>query len=193
MKELREIIPENIVALRKKQGMTQVDLAKKINYSDKAVSRWEKGEVLPDIETLQALSRIFNVSLSYLLEEHYETKIEKTVGFDRNEIMMHLFTVLIIWTIATILFVYIQLSYLNSLWQLFVWAVPVTACYMLYVNKKRKNKVVQLVFRTIFIWSLLTSIYLYFIEYNAWLMYIIGIPVQATIILSYFTKPKYKG
>ena len=117
MKELREIIPENIVALRKKQGMTQVDLAKKINYSDKAVSRWEKGEVLPDIETLQALSRIFNVSLSYLLEEHYETKIEKTVGFDRNEIMMHLFTVLIIWTIATILFVYIQLSYLNSLWQ----------------------------------------------------------------------------
>ena len=50
-------------------GLTQVGLAKKINYSDKAVSRWEKGEVLPDIETLDALSKIFNVPLSYLIEE----------------------------------------------------------------------------------------------------------------------------
>ena len=55
-------------------GLTQIGLAKKINFSDKAVSRWDKGEVLPDIETLESLAKIFGVSLTYMLEEHTTTK-----------------------------------------------------------------------------------------------------------------------
>ena len=74
---IREIVSKNLIMLRKRQGLTQIDLSKRINYSDKAVSRWEKGEVLPDIETLQSLSEVFNVPLSYMIEEHDYSKEEK--------------------------------------------------------------------------------------------------------------------
>ena len=190
MKNLREIISQNIVNLRKKMGLTQIGLAKKVNFSDKAVSRWEKGEVLPDIETLEALSKVFNVPLSYLIEEHYETKVEEKVGLTKNELLMHILTVLIIWTIVTIVFVYREITYGDIMWRLFIWAVPLTASYMLHTNRKSKNKIVSLIFRTIFCWSLLTCIYFELIELNAWLIYIIGVPVQAVIVVSYFTKPK---
>ena len=193
MEDLREIIPNNIVSLRKKQGLTQIDLAKKINYSDKAVSRWEKGEVLPDIETLQSLCKIFNVSISYMFEEHFETKAEKKVGLTKNEILMQSLSVLIIWTIATIFFVYREITYNDVMWELFIWAVPVTSTYVLYINRKAKNKLINLIFSTVFTWSLLTCVYFQFLELNAWLIYIIGVPVQAAIIVKYFTKPKYRG
>ena len=193
MKSLREIIPQNIVALRKKMGLTQVGLAKKVNFSDKAVSRWEKGEVLPDIETLETLSKVFNVPFSYLIEEHFETKIEKSVGLTKNEILMHALTILIIWTIATIIFVYREITYNHVMWQLFIWAIPVTAVYMLYTNRKAKNKVINLIFRTLFCWSLLTCVYFQFLELNAWLIYIVGVPVQAAIIVSFFANPKFKA
>lgn len=190
MKSLREIIPQNIINLRKKMGLTQVGLAKKVNFSDKAVSRWENGEVLPDIETLEVLSKVFNVPISYLFEEHFETKIEQKVGLTKNELLMHILTILIIWTIFTIVFVYRQITYGDIMWRLFVWAVPLTSCYMLYTNRKSKNKILSLIFRTIFCWSFLTCIYFELIELNAWLIYIIGVPVQAVIIVSFFTDQK---
>ena len=74
MKNIREIVANNIVTLRKQNGYTQIELSEKINYSDKAISRWEKGEVLPDIETLDNLANIFDVPLSYMLEEHQDAK-----------------------------------------------------------------------------------------------------------------------
>ena len=192
MNNLRETIAKNISTLRKKQGMTQVDLSKKINYSDKAVSRWEKGEVLPDIETLEMLSCIFNVPLSYMLEEHYEKEIERKIGLTKNEILIHCLTILIIWTIATIIFVYRELTYDHVFWMIFLWAVPVTAAYWIYVNRKIKNKLLYLIWRTILCWSLLTSVYFQFLELNAWLIYIVGVPVQAAIIVAYFAKARVK-
>ena len=67
MENLRRTIAENLLALRRKHKMTQQDLAGKINYSDKAVSRWENGEVLPDVETLGKIAEIYGVPLSRLL------------------------------------------------------------------------------------------------------------------------------
>ena len=69
MKNLKEIISKNIINLRKANNLTQVELSKMINYSDKAISRWEKGEVLPDIETIQTLSEVFKVPMSAILED----------------------------------------------------------------------------------------------------------------------------
>ena len=105
MEDIREIIRKNIIALRKKQGLTQIDLAKRINYSDKAVSRWEKGEVVPDVETLQSLSKVFSVPLTYLFEEHNFEKEEKHLP-NKNEILLHITGVCSIWILVVVLFVY---------------------------------------------------------------------------------------
>lgn len=192
MKNLREIIPNNIITLRKQQGLTQLDLAKKVNYSDKAVSRWEKGEVMPDIETLQSISKALNAPLAYLLEEHNEGKNNSFLELRKNEAAFRILMILAVWTIATIIFVLGKL-YLDTLyWQIYVWAVPASCVVLGYLNRKPKNRVLALVINSIFCWSLLASFYIQFLQYNPWLIFIIGIPIQAAIVVAYYTKRKPK-
>ena len=59
---------EKIFALRKQQGMTQNDLAEKLGVSRQAVSRWEMGTAVPDVDNLVAMSDLFSVSLDELLK-----------------------------------------------------------------------------------------------------------------------------
>ena len=61
--ELKAIVAKNLVALRKNAGFTQIELAEKLNYSDKAVSKWERGESLPDIETMKRIADLYCVSV----------------------------------------------------------------------------------------------------------------------------------
>ena len=59
MENLKDVIRENLINLRKEHKLTQIDLAKKINYSDKAISRWENGDVLPDVEILNSICNVY--------------------------------------------------------------------------------------------------------------------------------------
>ncbi|MCQ2772827.1 MAG: helix-turn-helix domain-containing protein [Bacilli bacterium] len=68
----REIIAKNILTLRKKNNLTQAGLAEKLCYSDKAISKWERAESLPDAEMLYNIAELFNVEIGYLFEEHSE-------------------------------------------------------------------------------------------------------------------------
>ena len=76
MSDKRFIIGKNIAELRKSSGLTQLELAEKLNYSDKAISKWERGEVTTDILVLKEVADIFGVSLDYFLEEEHQKKIE---------------------------------------------------------------------------------------------------------------------
>lgn len=192
MKSLREIIPDNIIKLRKKLGLTQVGLAKKINFSDKAISRWEKGEVLPDIETLECLAKIFNVPLSYLLEEHSQEQSQKTEVLPKNEIVFQTLMVTAIWTIATFLFVFIELYYDIIFWQVFIWAIPVCCIIVDQFNKGSQNYLLEFLCRTIFCWTFITAFYLQFFSFNAWIVYFVGIPIEASITVSYIAKTNKK-
>ena len=191
MKNLRDIIPNNIVVLRRKKGLTQVDLAKKINYSDKAVSRWEKGEVLPDIETLQQVAKVLGVPLEYMLEEHTAEETENKQP-RKNEMIFASLVISAVWTVLSILFVYLRITNIMIYWQAFVWGVPITAFCCLYFYRKWKNKVFNLIVLTILNWSLLASIYCQFIDHNPWLVFIVGIPIEAAIVTSSFANPKIK-
>ena len=187
MKTIREVIKNNLIRLRKRAGLTQIELAKKINFSDKAISRWENGEVVPDVETLQNLANIYNIPLTYLMEEHQEEL--KPAKLSQNQIMMQAFTICIIWTLATILFVYLKINYMYDFWQAFVWSVPISVLCLLEFNKKRSGAVFKTVLRSIFSWTFIASVYLQVMDSNFWLIFIIGIPVQATIIVAGLAKP----
>ena len=80
MENIKEIVAKNIVSLRKSKNLTQIDLAKKIHFSDKAISRWENAEVSPDLETLEKLSKVLGVSLAYMLEPHAKIFINKSLS-----------------------------------------------------------------------------------------------------------------
>lgn len=67
-----------ISELRKEKGLTQIELAKKINVSDKAISRWENGKNYPDIEMLEILGKELGVSISELLSCKKIENLDKT-------------------------------------------------------------------------------------------------------------------
>lgn len=189
--KIREIVSKNLITLRKRNNLTQGELAKKINFSDKAISRWEKGEVLPDLETLESVAKVYGVTLSYLIEKHEEDIKEETGKPTKNEILVHIMAICGLWTVLAILFVYLKTFDQYIFWQAFIWGLPLTCLYTLYFTRKWKNKTLKLVVRTVLNWTLLACIYLQLIQFNLWLIFIVGVPIQVAIVVASFSnKPQ---
>ncbi len=66
-------IAEKIIKLRKTNGWSQEDLAEKLYVSRQAISRWENGTALPDAENILQISKLFNVTTDYLLNDDYKS------------------------------------------------------------------------------------------------------------------------
>lgn len=73
---------EKLVKLRKQRGISQEDLADKLNVSRQAVSRWEQGATLPDAPNLLAISELFGVSIDYLFHDDFESDDDIPKAFD---------------------------------------------------------------------------------------------------------------
>lgn len=190
MKNIREIIASNLQTLRKQKRLTQLEVGEAVHYSDKAVSRWEKGESLPDVETLQKLAEFFGVETAYLFKEHISAPILplETKQQTINKIVTILLSVLIVWLIALFVFLYLG-SYDNKVcWQLFVWAVPASAVVLKYFNKIWGSAKYNIIISSVLIWSFIASVYCQFIDYNLWLIFFVGAPIQVVIILNSFIK-----
>ena len=196
---IKEIISKNLLDLRQSHHYTQSELASLLHYSDKAVSRWEKGEVCPDIETLNNIANVYNIDLCYLFKNHEnertdeeikkEEKIKATV--DITKILMTCIGVLVVYSIAVFIFVYLQIFKNIIYFQIFVEGVPVSALYVLYQNHKLfKSNLIRFLTLSIFNWSLITAVYLAFIENNMWPIFFLGIPIQAIMVLGYWLKLK---
>ncbi len=185
---IKENIANNISALRKSRGMTQTDVAKALNYSDKSVSKWENGDSLPDITVLAALAQMYGVSLNYFVEYNEEVLIKDQTDDARersNKIIILCLSVCVVLLVATVIFVYFLLYENVIFWQAFLWAVPVS-CLVLLVFARRwsKNRVYNTVLLSIFLWSLLTCVFLQIQDYKAWFVYFLGIPIQIIIWLA---------
>lgn len=191
--DIKQIIANNLIQLRKKNNLTQNELAEKLNYSDNAISRWERAEVTPSIETLQQISEIFGVPLSTLIEGNAVEVVTKDYKKQRiYKLAVTLIFVSIIWFIATISFVTAKVAFDLNLWKIFAWAVPCSCLVMLPFNEYWGKYIYKFVILSVFTWTLLACIYLQFLEYNMWLIFIIGIPVQVALAIWAFIKPKKK-
>ncbi|MCR5553858.1 MAG: helix-turn-helix domain-containing protein [bacterium] len=186
MENLNIIIGNNIKTLRKANKLTQFELSEKLNYSNKAISRWESGEVIPDVETLNKICDIFNIPLTQIFDENLtSTKATKRYRAQLgNKLAITLLSMLLVWFIATISFVYIGLITTNYYWQFFVAAVPVTCIVGIVFNSIWGKRMFNIVFITVFIWSMLAFLYILFLQYNIWPIFFIGIPLQIGVILS---------
>lgn len=187
MKDIKPIIAVNLSNLRKEKGLTQAELAQKLNYSDKAVSRWERGDTLPDISVLYELCRFYNITLDDLVSDEPTPKKEEKV-YDKNsmayKIVTTLLSVSIVWLAATLIFIYSNVWEDNQyFWIAFVWAVPVT-CIVLKISARGIfNSIMNVINDSLFVWSTLAAIYLQVLAYNVWMIFLLGVPVQAIIIL----------
>lgn len=186
MKTLNEIIADNLTALRKANGFTQLELAEKLNYSDKSISKWEHGEAIPAVEVLIEMSRLFDVSLDYLVCEHTEQD-EKITHAARttlnNKIIISLLSMLCVWVLAIVVYLYVHTLYGLNLWICYVWAVPASAVVGLVFNCIWGKRKAGFVLMSILVWTALASIYLQFLSVNIWPIFFLGVPLQIAIIL----------
>ncbi|MBQ9989464.1 MAG: helix-turn-helix domain-containing protein [Lachnospiraceae bacterium] len=193
MQELKFIIAKNIQALRQNKGMTQVDLAQKLSYSDKSVSKWERGESLPDITVLKAVADLFEVSLDYLVEaEHAEktalagmSKAEVEKKQKRNYYIITCTSILIVAIIASLLYVILTMVFPGTAypWLCYAYAVPAAMIVWLVFNSIWFNPHLNFIIVSVMIWSLLAALYFTFSMqgYRIWPILLLGIPIQVII------------
>lgn len=188
---LKMTIAGNISKLRQYNGMTQLELAERLNYSDKAISKWERGEAIPDISVLMNIASLFGVKLDYLVEEHSKIENIPLEGNEKFRYKKHALIlgmcILLVWLIASFAFVVLHIAYakITGEWLAFVYAVPVTMIVWLVLNSiwfsTRKNYLII----SLLMWTILAAVFLTFLwaGYNVWLIFVLGIPGQFITIL----------
>jgi len=184
---LKQIIASNITKLRKEKNLTQIEFAQKLNYSDKAISKWERAESIPDIIVLKQISDIFGISVDYLIKEHSENEkliVVKNKKIPKiNKLSLTLLATCPIWTIATIIFTFISIFTNKYVWFVFFISVPLTVLLFLIFNSIWGNRRNNYFIVSALVWSILLCIYLCLIKFDVWQIFILGIPAQVAIIL----------
>ena len=184
-------IGKNLTRLRKMANMTQLELAEKLNYSDKSVSKWEQGNGIPDVRILIQLSELFGVTLDDLVKEHTKKPVIPRSTKFRNRMVTVVLSSGLCWLTAVVIFV---------LWGLFGWDMPFK--WLSFMFAIPANAVVVLVFSCIWhwkwarissisvlIWTGIGCVYLVALAAGAsaqlWLLFLIGVPLQI-LALFYF-------
>ncbi len=203
MTDLKPVVAKNVADLRRAAEMTQAELAERLHYSDKAVSKWERGESLPDIAVLKEIAALFGVTVDWLLEEEH-TASELPVpaaqsapeeegkgwrGFlrcwTRNHLIITLLSVSLVWLLAMCAHVggSIAVTGAGRLWLAYIYALPLSAVVLLIFNSiwgmRRGNYFII----SVLLWTFLLSLFLTFTVEKMWLVFLLGIPGQCIILL----------
>ena len=184
MENLNLIIGKKLLYLRKKNKLTQAELAEKLNYSDKAISKWEKGESLPPVEVFYNISKLYGVSLDYIIgDETIDPQPIKTD--DRKRIYLNIthLAVVSVWFVALLLFVLFDIITHTSQWMVFAWAIPASFVVALVFDCVWHNRKGLFWLISLLIWSILLCFTLQFLTFNIWKILLVGIPVQIAIFI----------
>ena len=185
--------------LRKEKGLTQAELAQKLNYSDKAISRWEHGDTLPDVNVLCELCDFYGITLNDLTDENCSVKEEKAIDYNKEmktyKIWRCILSSAFVWLLATTVFIYsATVMGKSSMWVLFVWAVPVSTLAFLFFGKGIFNMLVHFILNSVIMWTLIASVFFTIMvttTYVFWQLFLIGIPLELILFLTYKMK-KYR-
>lgn len=188
MSDIKTAFAENLQILRKEAHITQSELAEKLNYSDKAISKWERAEAIPDVMTVKEIADTFGVTVDWLLESEHKTVRTAARREQKNRLIISLLATVLVWLIATVVFVCLEPSGVagGRGWMVFVYAVPLSCIVLLVFNSIWGKVKYNFYLITGLVWSTLASLYLSFFTFalsNVWLVFIIGIPGQIIIIL----------
>ena len=105
--EIRLNFSKNLLALRKSRGLSQVQLANDLNYTDKAVSKWEKNETIPDIVSLSAIAEYFDITVDDLIKNH---DVVKKSNKKRNRVRITLSSIAICFVVTGLVYLILALN-----------------------------------------------------------------------------------
>ena len=194
MNALKEIIAKNLIKFRKKSGLTQLELAEKLKYSDKNISKWERGEAVPDVIILKQLADMYNTKVDdFFIENSGNTEVLfnqnkriKTRKMTKKQSLITLLSVSIVWLVATVFFGIF--SNINAMaghaWYVFIVALPVSCIVALVFSSLWCTNLLNAIIVSMLIWfSALTIFIIFSFVNNMWLIFIVAIPLQFLDIL----------
>lgn len=192
MEDFKKIVAENITKLRTACGLTQAQLGEKLSYSDKSISKWERGDGLPDAYVLKQMAEVFNVSVDYILSQHSDDEeIKMITPRSYSASVISTIAFIGVWTLALFAFVITWLCGMPT-WLIFVYTVPVSLIVMLVLNSIWGVGKLNMFIISGIVWGIITSVYLTFYDKDWWPLFIVGVPVQIIIILSFYIKKNKK-
>lgn len=198
--KLKNQLGVNIVFYRKRSGLTQARLAEKLNYSDKAVSKWERGESMPDVLTLVQLAELFDTSVDELLrdpneipentggriEQAMEAAVEKHLKRKANKRVILGLSSLLVWFVALLVFVIVSSLDIPRSWVAFLYAIPADAIVQLSLRSAWRDFRWNKTLISILMWGGLLSLYVslkLFVHVDIWKLFLLGIPGQFAVLL----------
>ncbi len=188
MDERKATIASNLIRLRMAAGMTQAEVGEKLNYSDKTISKWERGEVTTDVFVLMDIAALFGVSVDYLLSVHGEKDpVIYNTPRPYNTRAITAIATLGVWTLALMLFITLWwMGYV--VWQILVFALPVSLITLLVLQSVfhggRGNRHIIAAIAV----SLITALYLSFLASNPWQLFLLLVPVAPMVYLAFRIK-----
>lgn len=193
MEEIKNKIAKNLVHYRKKASLTQIELAEKLCYSDKSISKWERGEAVPDVLVLKQLADFYNISLDAFFVDDNSKKEKSKTNSGMKHFLITIMSVGIVWLVATIAFAFIGMIIpdINNVWLAYVIAVPVSFIVLIVFSciwGRTWHKIASI---TGLIWTLSLTIYLMTSFVNNWLLFLIPIPIQVLVILWFIFRKKF--
>ena len=174
MEKINETVSKNLVKYRINLGLTQAELAEKLNYSDKSVSKWERGDGLPDLNILIKLSKIYHVTLDELVgEEVAPKKLNILSNFQKHKkLFISILAGGLVWFIATAIFVTLFMipTTTHFAWLTFIYAIPTSAIVLLVFSIPWGNQLSNAFFSSIILWGAILSICLTIKWNKIWLL-----------------------
>lgn len=185
--EFKKIVSENLQYYRKLKNLTQLELAEAINYSDKSISKWERGESLPDLFILTEIAKLYGITLNDLVSPKKVKPAKK-----KNKILITLIAVGLVWLVATVAFVFLNILFpdFKKEYLTFIYAIPISMVVLLVFSNIWGNKIHVFIALSILYWSIALSISLSLSHEKIWLIFIIAIPLQ--IITIFWLLLKYE-
>ncbi len=196
MEDIKVNVASNLLKLRNAAGITQMELAQKLNYTDKAVSKWERAESLPDVTVLKQIADMFGVTVDYLITSHAEWEVvpakAKDLHFRPNAVItVSLFGILAVATLVFIIFWLLGHIY----WSIFIYAAPVAFITALVMNSLWNSGKGNIVLVSLLVASIIPVVYVAFYQagQNPWQLFILAPILELIALASFHVKKKNKN
>lgn len=183
---LRKYFARNLSTYRKALGLTQIELAEKLNYSDKSISKWERGEGLPDLLVTAKIAEIFGLTVNDLIAEKPRRHLLTT----RNKVIITLLSVGLAWLVATVLFFIFELIFpqIDRWWLFYIYAIPVSAVVSIVFSCVWWKKLHIFASISVLIWSAALCVVLSVYIQKISLIFMVALVMQILTILWFLIK-----
>ena len=190
---LKRTIADNLIFYRKQKGLTQLDIAEKFNYSDKAVSKWERAEAIPDVYTLKQIADFYGITLDDLLCADVKKREKIVKGNEQKskavKLLITLLSCGVVWCLAVLLFILPEIlaPQITKSWIIFIYALTICCIILVVFSCLWAKRVYKFICISGLVWSVFTTFCLTIQTFGGngriWLLMIVAFCLQIMILI----------